>query len=148
QAAARRAMQVRRWRRAAIATCGLAASLAIVVLLRVEVRVEAQQLTIRWGKKAVEERTNPTVVERVVTRDDSAALAALDDRVRLLDDLVHALITDVGDRDERQTHRVARLRDRVEELLARNSQRLGETERNLAAVVTALSFLPKKGDKP
>jgi predicted anti-sigma-YlaC factor YlaD len=148
-AAARQARRVRRWRRTALAVFGIAASLMLALLLRLQVRVEANQLTIRWAGVSIEEKNHAaTPVERVVAPRDPAELAALEERVRFLDELLHALITDVGDRDDRQTERVARLRVRVEELLGQNSRRLSETERNVAAVVTALSHVPGKGEKP
>jgi predicted anti-sigma-YlaC factor YlaD len=149
QAAARQAKQTRRWRRAALAVCGLAAALMLVVLLRLEVRVEAQQLTIRWGTAPV--LGNPqalTPIERIIVREDPAALAALEDRLGTIDELLHALITDVGDRDERQTQRIARLRERVEELRLQNSRRWSDLDRSVAAMYTALFVVPKKGEKP
>jgi hypothetical protein len=149
RAAARRAKQARRWRRAALAVGGLAAALMLVVLLRLEVRVQAQQLTIRWGSAPVGEKTQELPhIERVVVRADPAALTALEERVGTMDELLHALITDVGDRDDRQTQRVARLRERVEELRLQNSRRWSDLDRNVAAMYTALFVLPKKGEKP
>jgi len=145
EAAARQVRRARRWRRMTVAACGIAAGLLLIALLRLEIQADSRQLTLRWGAPAVEDKTP---LERIVVRDDSSALAALDDRVRLLDDLVHALITDVGDRDDRQTQRVALVRDRFEELRARDARRLTETERSVAAVVTALSYVPRKGEKP
>jgi predicted anti-sigma-YlaC factor YlaD len=149
QVAARKAKQARRWRRAAMAVCGIAAALLLVVLLRLEVRVQPQQLRVRWGTAPAEEKTHePTLIERIIVREDRAALDALEDRVGTLDELLHAVITDVGDRDERQTQRVARLRDRVEELRLQNSRRWSDLDRSVAAMYTALFVLPKKGEKP
>src|SRR6059058_3105094 len=48
-AAARQARHARRWRRATVAVCSLAAALVLVVLLRLEVRVGAHEFVLRWG---------------------------------------------------------------------------------------------------
>src|SRR5262249_60833691 len=48
-AAARRIRQARHWRRVAIAVAAVAAALLVVVGLRLEVRLEAHQLVLRWG---------------------------------------------------------------------------------------------------
>jgi hypothetical protein len=149
QAGARQAKQARRWRRAALAVGGLAAALMLIEFLRLEVRVEAQQLTIRWSGAPVEEKTAaPRPIERIIVREDPTALAALEDRVGTLDDLIHALITDVGDRDERLSQRLARLRERVEELRLQNSRRWSDLDRSVAAMYTAMFVVPKKGEKP
>ena len=149
QAAARQAKQARRWRRAAIAACGIAAALMLVTLLRLEVRVEAQQLTIRWEPAPSQDKTNEAPpLERIIVREDPAALAALEERVGTLDDLIHALSTDVSDRDERLGQRLARLRERVEEMRLQNSRRWNDLDHSVTAMYTALFVVPKKGEKP
>ena len=80
-----------------MAVCSLAAALLVVVLLRLEVRVDAHQFVLRWGDAPVEAKTSePRVVARVVVRDDAGALAKLEERVGMVDDLMHAVITDFG----------------------------------------------------
>ena len=149
QSAARQAKQTRRWRWAAMAVGGLAAALLLIVLLRLEVRVKAQELTIRWGSVPVQGNTDaPTPIERIIVREDPVALAALEDRMGTIDELLHALITDVGDRDERLTQRLSGLRERVEELRLQNSRRWSDLDRSVTAMYTAMFVLPKKGEKP
>src|SRR5262249_26849078 len=108
-------------------------------------RVEAQQLTLRWGAVPVQELAP---VEQVVVRDDPAALAALQERVHVLDDLLHAVITDIVDRDERQAQRLARLFERLAETRVQNGRRWSETERNVAAMHAAMLVRPPRGEKP
>src|SRR5437879_13596323 len=49
ESAARQARRARRWRLAAVAVCGLAAALLVVVRLRLAVAVAANQLVRRWA---------------------------------------------------------------------------------------------------
>jgi anti-sigma factor RsiW len=149
QAAARQARQARHWRRATVAVCGVAAALLVVVLLGLEVRVEAHQLVVRWGHAQAEENApQPRPVERILVPQDSAALGALEDRVQVLDELLHAVITDISDRDKRQQQRLASLQEYLEQVRMQNGRRLSETERNVAVMRTALFAQPRKGEKP
>src|SRR5262245_12193309 len=94
-AAARQARQARRWRRAAVAVCGLATAVLLVALLRLEIRVEAHQWVVRWGVTPLDEQNHgPTRAAPIMAAGDPAALATLEERVQVLDELLHAVITD------------------------------------------------------
>jgi hypothetical protein len=149
QAAARQQRQARRWRRAALAVCGLAAALALVLLARVEIRCDHQQLVVRWGAP-VETAVAPTpqAPATPVTAPQSAPLpAGLQERLQLLDELVHALAADVQGRDAEQQRRIARLQVRLEELQAQAGRRLYETERQVRALYVAQFQPPPKGEQ-
>ncbi|HMF15306.1 MAG TPA: zf-HC2 domain-containing protein [Gemmataceae bacterium] len=145
EAADRQARRVRRWHRAGVAVTGIAAALLLIAVLRLEIRVETQQLTLRWGAVPVQDLAQ---AEQVVVRADPAALAALQERVHVLDDLLHAVIIDIADRDERQAQRLARLFERLEEVRVQNGRRWSETERNVAAMHAAMLVRPPRGEKP
>src|SRR5262245_18431512 len=91
----RRARQLRRWRRAAVALAVAAAVLLLVVGLRLELRVEAHQLVVRWGTPPAAPESPP--VARAEARPDRAT----QEQVQLLGELVHALAGDLEARDQR-----------------------------------------------
>jgi hypothetical protein len=148
-AAARQTSQIRRWRRLAVAVCGVAAALLFAMVLRLELRVQAHQLVVRWGLVPNEEKSQePPGAAPIEPSADPAVLATLEERVRLLDELLHAAMSDFDDRDKSRSEAVARLQRRLEEFRIQNSRRWSETERNVAAMYTALFVLPKKGERP
>jgi hypothetical protein len=148
QAAERQARRARRWRRAALACCGVAAALLMVIGLRLEVRVGGNELIVRWGAPPPE---NP----RPQPKQDSSPPAQVkdrpapqvpdaDERLRLMNELIHALTTDIEARDVHQQQRLARLQERLDRLSDQASRWRLETERDVAALYTA-QFV-KKGE--
>jgi hypothetical protein len=145
EAAARQVRRAGRWRWAA-AACGAAAAVLLVVLgLRLEVRVESQQLVVRWG----------TAPEKVIVPPPGPGPRAespppspdVEERLRVLSELIHALADDVAARDEQEQQRVDRVRARLDELQRQGNRRMSETERNVAALYVA-HYIAQKGEKP
>lgn len=130
RALAERQMQrARRWRRLAVALGGIAALLLLAIGLRLEIRLEATQLVVRWG--------NPPPVGQAFQPD-------LRDDLRVLSDLIHALKQDADDRDQRCEERLDHLEKHVRALRSQADLRWNATEKNVAA----LYLLSRKGEKP
>src|SRR5262249_13086569 len=84
---------VRRWKRLAIAAGALAASLIAILLIRPEVEMGGGALVIRWGERPAEPRRETVTVVQVpgpAMRD-----VDLEERIRILSDLVRALRDDL-----------------------------------------------------
>jgi hypothetical protein len=134
EAALREARKVRRWRRAAC--FALAASLLLLLgfSLRLEVRMDRDQLVVRWGEAKVE----PAPPARVRPGP------AVEERLRVLDELVQALAADIDARDLAQQERIARLRKDVARALAVRAE-----EQEIARLSQALDqVLKEKGALP
>jgi hypothetical protein len=148
EAAARQVRAARRWRWAAVACGAAAAALLLLVLgLRLEVRVDAHQLVVRWGaapKKGADTLRPPA--PRVEAPEPPPS-PEVEERLRVLSELIHALADDVEARDEYQQERVARLQARLDELQRQGNRRWSEMDRNVAALYAA-HFLTKQGEKP
>jgi hypothetical protein len=139
--------RLRRWRVAACALGAVAALLLVVFGLRLEIRVEAHQLVLRWGEvpEAVQPQPAPAPGDKV---PQPIVLPETNDaKVRLLGDLVRALASDVESRDYDRQQELARLRGEVEALRKQALQRWTTTERYVAALYAA-QFLTQKGNGP
>jgi anti-sigma factor RsiW len=151
EAAARQARQVQRWRRAALAVTAVAAALVLIVLLRLEVRVDANQLTLRWGAAPAETASPPTPAPEVVVRHETTLSPDLEERLHWMSDTLHALADSLDVRDTRMRQslegRVDTLEARLETLRRQNGQRWNDTERSVAAIYRAMFVLPNKGEK-
>jgi anti-sigma factor RsiW len=140
--------RLRRWRAAACILGAVAALLLVVFGLRLEVRVEAHQLVLRWGE--VPETVQPPlgpVPAPIVNVPPPAVPETNEARVQLLGDLVRALASDVETRDYDRQQELARLRAEVEALRRQALQRWTATERDVAALYAA-QFLLTKGKGP
>jgi hypothetical protein len=144
--------RARRWRRAAV-VLGLAALVLVVLgaVLRLEVRIDRDQFVLRWGTPPALEKPGD-LPER--TRPGSAAVeraevAQLEERVRVLNDLVHALAVDVQTRDLERQEDAARLRALLEQVV-RDAQRLSAaTQQDLTTLTQYLDQIQKeKGANP
>jgi anti-sigma factor RsiW len=121
----------RRWRAAAV----LAAAAALLFLaLRVEVRADGRQLVLRWGEPEPV-AVAPPVVERVVVRSEPASTKELEERINRVSALIQALASNMDAKDIDQKE-LARLRREFAEL-QQIRKRLGQTERDVAALYTA-----------
>jgi hypothetical protein len=147
EAAARQVLRARRWRRAALAGCAAAALVLVIAGLRVQVHVDAHQLTLRWGGA-------PTVDTVSVPRGPDApppegrASADMERRLELMSSLIHALNEDLEERDANQRQVLRRIQARLDELQFQGNARWGETERNIAALYAAQFGPTKKGERP
>lgn len=142
----RQAQRLRRWRRIAVALSAAAAVLLMLAVLRVQIRLDAGQLLVRWGEPPgkQEERGGGTAAAPVQVRADPTAAAETEAQLRLLSDLIHALKDDGDDRDQRFQQRLDRLQDHVRALQTQADQRWTTTEQDMAA----LYVLARKGENP
>jgi len=134
EVAARQECQTRRWRRISLATAALAAALLIAFGLRLQVRVAANELVIAWGDSPARERERPGVVPAPVAH---APGLAIEERLRMLDDLTHALAADNDRRDRHYQQEIADLGRRLQTLQRVAMDKWFETERNLSALYVA-----------
>jgi len=137
---------VRRWRRAALGLGGVAAAVVIVMLLKLEVRVDGQQVVVRWGDVPAAEgpprehiapgsaknlpahgNTNGQQQARPVPPEVSRA------DLKLIRELIHALAADVNGRDQQQQESLAELQGQVDRLEREAQDRWAATVRYVAA---------------
>jgi hypothetical protein len=137
--------QLRRWRRAALALLGAAAVLLAVVGLKLELRVEAHQLVVRWGAPTEAtpqpEAAPPQHADKI---DLPAAPVISADEWQRMRDLIHAIAADVALNSSARRQEFDNLELRLDTLQVHSQQR----DRLVAALYTA-QFEPRdKGDKP
>ena len=122
----------RRWRAVAV----LAALAALLFLaLRVEVRAERGQLVVRWGEPQPVAVAPAPVVERVIVRSEPASTRELEERISRVSALIQALAANMDTKDDQQKELVRLRREFAE--LQQIKRRLGQTEREVAALYTA-----------
>jgi hypothetical protein len=144
-AARRQARRAQRWRWAALAG-GAAAAIALLVLgLRLEVRLEARQVVLRWGAAPrLPETESRTLLPPRRTDLDSAASG--EERLQLLSNLIHALAEEAQTRDQLQQQQLLRLQARLDAVQLQDNARWKEAQRYVAALMISQSGTPKKGD--
>jgi anti-sigma factor RsiW len=135
----RQLRRVRRWRRSAVALGAVAALLLLGLGLRLEVRLSAGQLTLRWG----EPPTPPAVSSQPLTTATTRT-PETEAELRILSELLHALKQDAEERDRQSQERLDLLQERLHALQTQTDQRWDSTEQD----VTALYLLARKGEKP
>jgi hypothetical protein len=133
EVAARQERQARHWRRISLAATALAAAVLVAIGLRLQVRVGANELVIAWGEQPSRERDRADV--RPPVAHDSGA--HVEERLKLLDDLTHALAADNDRRDRRYQQEMADLGRRLQSLQRVAMEKWLETERNLSALYVA-----------
>jgi hypothetical protein len=145
EAADRQRRRLRLWRRAALAA---AAAVLLALGLRLDVRVEAHQLSFRWGSP-------PAVVEIVPSPAPGVPVPAtnvakgepgpdVEDQLRIVSELVQMLARDLDQRDRQQQHELAALRNHLLKLQRLADERWTATERDIAGTYTLLTTLTKK----
>ncbi|HEY7154424.1 MAG TPA: zf-HC2 domain-containing protein [Gemmataceae bacterium] len=139
--AARQARRLRRWRRIALAAGAVAAALLLVLGLRLQIRVEARQLVVRWGEP---HRVAPAPVTPKTIVTTPALYAETEAELTVLRELVHALKQDADDRDQLFQERLDRLEGHVQAIQRLADRRWNATEKNM----DALYLLTCKGEKP
>ncbi len=148
RAADQQRRRMRRWRRAATAVCGLAAGLLLVLLLRMEIRVEAHELVLRWGQKA--QKASPVEIPKteptVIVRREVIANPEMEEQLRVIRETLHALAGSLDARDVMVRQKLSQLETRLEAVRRQDGQRWNETERNVAALYKAVFVLPKRGE--
>lgn len=154
QAAERQTRRVRFWRRAATALCGTAAALLVVALLsRMEVRLEPDQIVLRLGSpraggEAIQSPLASVAQPARVAFPDNHSLAATEEQLQLLSQLIHALADSTEVRDLRQRQELVQLRVELRDLQRRTAQWRMATEHDVDALYTAQLISTKKGEKP
>jgi hypothetical protein len=146
QAAERAQRRLKRWRRAALALVGTAAALLLVFVLKLEIRVQANQLVVRWN--ATPEVEVPAPAPSVAAKVGPAGSSISPEDLQLLKDLIHALAADVESRDGRQQQALARLANQLDALQTRSQQRWTSTDRDVTALYTAFFKPRSQGDNP
>lgn len=140
----------KRWKQIAFAMT--AAAIVLAFALNVEFRIDGQQLIVRWGNLPAQQQQEAVVSRRPATigpvDERVAVLPNLNERIRVLDDLVHALAEEVNSHGRQQRDSLSSLqtRLRVLEQDARNYR--AESDRSLAALYTAYFQNDSQGEKP
>jgi predicted anti-sigma-YlaC factor YlaD len=137
-AAARQNRSLRRWRRVAVAGGALAASLLLLALLRVDIQLGNGQLVLSWGAPTeVPAPGRPVDDLSVAIAKATAACAELEERAKVLGQLVAALRDDFVTRDRQRQTEIAVLVSRLEMMRDREQRRWEENRRDLTALYTA-----------
>ena len=145
QAAERQQRRLRLWRRAALAA---AAAVLLAFGLRLDVRVEAHQLMVRWGSPPDVAEAVPSPVHSVPVPAANAAKAEpgpdVEDQLRIVSELVQMLAKDFDQRDRQRLRELAALRNHLLKLQRLADERWSATERDIAGTYTLLTTLTKK----
>lgn len=158
EAAERQKLRLRRWRRVAlVAGAAAAVLLTLTAVVRLEVRLQPDQLVVRWGAAPTPPpalpapppvlpapSAPPTPAPPAV---EPRELAALEERVRTLSDLVQALADDGRDRDYQRGQQLDRLRRQVAQWQGVSDQRYDDMEKDFSALYIA-QFHDHKGVQP
>lgn len=135
----------RRWRLAALAA--LAATI-LLAAMRLEVRLDQRQMVIRWGKAEPAIQVIQQPQPPVIVRPEPAASTEVAERLKVLNELVHALAANVeaGDRDRRDE--LERLRKEIAAMQKLEQKRWAATERDVSALYTAQFGARNSGANP
>ncbi len=159
QAAERQARRTRRWRRVVVAACAAAVLVAALFgLSRLEIRVGASEMVVRWGVPPAAPVTPPALPAPPPAADapkappapaavDDARIAAMEDRLHTLSELVQALADDGRDRDAQRGQEIAHLRKQLRECQGLFAERFGAMQKDFDALYIAY-FPSRKGANP
>ena len=138
EASRRQQQRLRRWRRVALACSAAAATLLLIMGLRLELRVEAHQMVLRWSTPPERpDAPGPQPVPRQVTVNP--------EDVHLVQRLIHALADDVAARDRETQETFEGLEARVDALQRQAQDRWDATQRFVSTLSTlSISNLDKK----
>jgi hypothetical protein len=142
--------RLRRWRRGACALGAVAAGLALIAVLpALEVRIDDHQLTARWGPTPVAPPPAATSTPPAPAIEQAPIVNApapdVEERLRLLTELVQVLADDAGKRDERRRRDLETLRAQINDLREQSRLLRAATERDVAALYSAQFSPTKKG---
>ncbi len=135
--------QVRRWRFVALA--GLAAAVVVAALLvsHLEVRVDANQLVLRWGAgPTAPDRPElpppaPPRPQETTTAAPLISTAEINQQLRMLRELVQAISDDADLREQRRQREIAALQNRMRGLEQQMTQLRLAAQREVTALYTA-----------
>ncbi len=142
--AERQLLRLRRWRRWTLAASAAAAALLVLAVgFKLELRVEAHQLVLRWGAPPVSEAAPVQAAAfPQVTADSDAAMQA---QLVTLTRLAQGLIETTGDRDAKHRKELQQLRDGLRDLERQAGLRLRAIDRDVTALYAAVFGVNKKG---
>ncbi len=127
------------WKRYAF--WAMPAVLLIAFMFNLEVRFEKHQFIVLWGDVPQEEEREtiaPRESEPIPPVSDSAAATQkLDERIRVLDELVHALADQVHAHDRAQRDRLSALQTRLHFLEQVSREYRDQANRSVAALYAA-----------
>src|SRR5262249_29868594 len=144
--AERQRRAARRWQVAALVALAAA---VLVLVSRLDVRVDGRQLTVRWG--AIEQPVAPQPAppqQPVVVQTDFVASSELEERLNVLTALIHALAANVESGDRERAADLARLRQEIAGLRRQGDWRWTETEKSVSALYAAQFGSRTQEDKP
>jgi anti-sigma factor RsiW len=149
EAAAQQSRRLSRSRRVAFASLAAAAALLLTVFLsRMELRLDANQVVLRWGAAPAPLEPPPRPEPQVVTIVQSASTTEIEQEIRLLNEVVQSLSNDSDLRDERRHQEIARLRTQVAGLQQQIAALRLTTEKDVAALYAAQVTEKEKGTQP
>jgi hypothetical protein len=130
EAGRRQQVKLRRWRRVAVAAFACGAALLLALALRMELRLDAHQIVLRWG--------TPSIAESDAPAKAGEPAAVNPEEVQLVRRLLHALAEDVLTRDRQNQEGLVSLEDRLEALQQQSQQRWDATINALYTLNTNL----------
>ncbi len=148
QAEQRRERQLRRWRRVALAGLAVAASLLLVLGLKLEVRLEPGAVSLRWGKPPEPKPPEHLAPSALPHQPPIIAATVTPADVQLIRELVHVLAQDVETRDRRQQEALDMLATRLDELQTQTREHWRATARDVAGLYALHYVADAKGAKP
>jgi hypothetical protein len=140
-----RRRQAFRWAMAAAA-----AAVMTAFLLGLEVRLDRSQLVLRWAKEIDQKLVAaPAPRAEAIPKPELESISAKTvEQLRLLRELVHAMVRDAETRDLRQWQTLSDLEGRLAGVQRQLATRWDATERDVAALYRAQFVLPGKGEQP
>jgi len=121
---------------------------ALLLLMHLEVRVNAQQLVVRWGQPepVIQERVIPQVVQAGPSSPEPSQEVL--ERLRLMDELIHALADSVEVNDQKRSGDLLQLQRELAALQRRTELQFVETHQDVDALYTAQFGGRGDGSKP
>jgi hypothetical protein len=152
QAADRQRQLARRWRRLSLVAAAAAILLLCLLGLRLQVRLERDQLVVSWGQEPVVEKTpqrekpqpQPKPVAPAPVQPESSFAADL----KLLRELVHVLAADVERLDGKQEQELLLLRADLARLRALADERWATTELQFTTLTQTQFGQRKEEERP
>jgi predicted anti-sigma-YlaC factor YlaD len=156
QAAQGQERRMRRWRRAAFGLVGIAAALLVVVGLRLEVRLEAHQVVVRWGNAPAPDNSPSATGQNPgtgVARGDAKEPPVSQQEFQTLRELIYSLASNAettetrfAARDQQRQEEIIALRERLKELRSLLQKQWSET-RSYVSALSAQFGSTEKGAK-
>ena len=146
EAAKRQERRLWRWRRATVLVTGVAALFAVLAVgLRLEARLEAHQLLLRWGA-VPPEAPAPVLAPQVRPAPEPVKeirpVHLADEQLQLLSNLIHALADDYHVLERQEREDASQFQARLQPVQQQNIQRCADLQHS----IDALYLLFQKGE--